>query len=101
MVDVDDLITTESKLIENRRTAMWVSDEADILIAQQAPADTFIGKMYRLKNTNPITVIEKDFNVELASVLERSFWLSNSLACLGECPLWVSKDFHRYVLKVF
>ena len=65
---------------------MWVADEADILIAQQAPRDTFLGKLFRTKNTDPLTKIKKDFDVQLASILERSFWLSNSIACLGGYP---------------
>ena len=62
---------------------MWAAGETDILIAQKAPADTFLGKVFRTKNTNPITIVEKDFKVELVSILERSFWLSNSVACMG------------------
>lgn len=62
---------------------MWVADEADILIAQQAPIDTFLGKLFRNKNTDPLTKIKKDFDVQLASILEKSFWLSNSVACLS------------------
>lgn len=76
---------------------MWVADEADILISQQAPADTFLGKLFRTKNTDPLTKIKKDFDVELASILERSFWLSNSVACLCKSRVLTQDQYKSFL----
>lgn len=80
VVNVNDIITNEEQLFRNRRTAVWMEgEEADLDLTKTAPHHTFLNRLYRLKNTWPITVAKRYNAQNYEPILRRSFWFTNEV----------------------
>ena len=80
LIDKRDMITNEEQLFRNRRTAVWMEgEEYALALTQSAPLDTFLNRLYRLKNTEPITVAKRYNAQNYEPILRRSFWFLGRL----------------------
>ena len=58
---------------------MFHIGENDILVAKTAPNGSFLEQMYRLKNENPIKIIQKEIltpNMEI--IFRNNFWFGSA-----------------------
>ena len=98
LVKTDDIITNEEQLFRNRRTAVWMEgEEYDITLTKTAPPDTFLNRLYRLKNTWPITVAKRYNAQNYEPILRRSFWFNDRVN--GNFIINIISSFYPY-LKV-
>lgn len=80
LIKTDDVITNEEQLFRNRRTAVWMEgEEYDFTLTKTAPPGTFLNRLYRLKNTWPVTVAKRDNTQNYEPLLRQSFAFSDRL----------------------
>lgn len=78
MVDTNDIISNEGDIFRNHRTAMWIeAEDNDLNLAKTAPRNTLLERLFRLKNTDPLTKIKQGLNTNLDRILKKSFWFSS------------------------
>lgn len=79
VLDTEGILTDERKLFKSNKTALWFDGENDFLLTQNSSKTSFLGRIHRNKNSNPIRLIPKDFNYDISKDLTECFWFCDIL----------------------
>lgn len=79
MVDTEKVLTDERKILQSNKTALWFEGENEILTSQNSPKGSFLERVYRYKNSNPIRMAPKDFSYDIGKALTECFWICDLL----------------------
>ena len=79
VIDTDSLITDQRSLFKSPRKIAWLGSERGQFIAKNSPKNTFLYKLYYLKNENPIRVVQNRVDANLMAALNSNLFFLGAL----------------------
>ena len=99
VIDTDLLITDQRSLFKSPRKIAWLGGERDRFIAQNSPKNTFLHRLYHLKNEQPVRLVQIRVDADLIAAINSNVFFLSNLASLVSLNLVASISPRKFFLN--